>query len=1091
MSFLLSRRRVLVSALGTGILAAIPSTVGGCADDSPARARKTIRKTLHLGASALKAAPLSRATRVEVRIGARRFPAAAHTAATRREHATRVAKAGQPSTAALTHFAVGVIFSAEAPQSYSAFAIMPDGREILVCAGIHVASRADRDRAAALGEGGAASTDDPAEIMDDDDASIWAVFNNPHVMSHDLATAARVIEAIQGCPDYKTLRAAISAFPEAREPEAAGYAGWVYGRYRTYKNQAGQTVYVTSVDWNGNTILDANGKPQRVIDWELSPYAYPSLGMPQSVKELAGVVTDQLTEAFNNLPSEYEGVKYFRADPVTARSDVDLVGRAARRNGLGDVVESFTFSAQERTQEHRTLQVEPVAGASSSFRVKLDNLLALGSMYGVSHFDDKGDHIQTNVLGYVGSTYYPSLTLARGWHSSGEAEFERPARSFSSNVWTCSPAMHHGDYGPGGHQVNFTGRALVTWAMSILADIMIPGIFLSMGLIEARGAGEKIVEETILEAIKSGTLDAVIDAAFAGITAIYGAVAGQNVASLLGDMSLDFVKIIVRLAEKLFLQGTFAAIVAGQLAQAGVETTLATATPIVGWAFYAAEIALTGSQLVVSSAHLIGSTIFTSGVLRYTHPLTVKAYPKDSSYFISSARYYKLAVSPSPDPNGKSAAFTPIVKTGAIVIQRDAKGREFFEMELETVPIATPLYVQVTLFDAPSEGRANVVGKFAVGQVPNGGKPGVAQEFEAEVTIKPLPVDEGMGLAHDVVLKPSAGAWMWSAKDSPAPASDLDPFQCVQGSLCGLTTLTVRQTEDKPGHIAWGYRTSCSLGTSPIMADVAMAKSVADFPENVPVSESVCVRGGTRMFLYGLSGTRVVLSQTEVERARIYLLKEADPEVDLRSWNDTATPYATSRGGLVVSARVAPDGRRLFLGFEDGVEVIDLMQDELSTSMRASTIISRPGFMPGCISACTAVAGFHHGDQLAVLDVGNYRVSAFDYDGAFVHHFDTPDGFLQLDRSGGNHVLLDLDVDAAGNVWVLSQRVQVSARPVPSLSIYGTNGKRLVELSSVAAERFALDRFNQVFSLNRQAIMGASGYASPTVSRWYPTHKDS
>ena len=135
-------------------------------------------------------------------------------------------------------------------------------------------------------------------------------------------------------------------------------------------------------------------------------------------------------------------------------------------------------------------------------------------------------------------------------------------------------------------------------------------------------------------------------------------------------------------------------------------------------------------------------------------------------------------------------------------------------------------------------------------------------------------------------------------------------------------------------------------------------------------------------------------------------------------------------------------------------------------------------------------AGFHHGDQFAVLDVGNYRVSAFDYDGAFVRHFDTPDGFLQLGRSGGNHVLLDLDVDAAGNVWVLSQIMQLNARPVPSLSIYGTSGKRLVELSSVAAERFALDRFNQVFALNRQAIQGASGYASPTVSRWYPTHKD-
>ncbi len=198
-----------------------------------------------------------------------------------------------------------------------------------------------------------------------------------------------------------------------------------------------------------------------------------------------------------------------------------------------------------------------------------------------------------------------------------------------------------------------------------------------------------------------------------------------------------------------------------------------------------------------------------------------------------------------------------------------------------------------------------------------------------------------------------------------------------------------------------------------------------------------------------------------------------------------ATLYAQARGGAIAGARLTPDGKRLLIAYADKVEVMAL--DVADAASRGGLLFGDPGSAKDCISACTAVAGFHHEDQIAVLDAGNYRVSVFDHAGAYVPYFGTSDGYLTPNQGGGNHVLLDIDIDVAGNAWVLSSQPHRDGKPTPYLSIYAKSGERLVSFSTLDAGRFALDRFNQVFSLNRQAV-AAAGYASPTVSRWVPTH---
>ena len=1076
----LTRRQAFQSLLGAGVLSVLAAGCGS-SDDKPLLPPRQVEKTVHLALSPERKQLLGAASHVELQVGAARYRGALHTESSLQslraapsDGQLKLTKAPTP-----THYFNDVRFSTQAAQSYSAYAVSADGTRVLLGAGIHLASRDDQQRAL---RGGASSDPDPTQIMTDEDAAVWAVFNNPHVMAHDLDTAARVVRLIASMPSYSALVEAIGKFPEAVDPSDGRHAGWVYGRYRSYKNKAGQTVQITEVDWNGNDILDESGAPARVIDWELSPYTYPTAGVPVSVKELASRVTDELLAAFNNLPDQFEGVKYFRAAPVAVRGDTSSALRA------GEEEESFVFSAEGRTVEHRQLSVEPLG---AKYRVKLDNYLALGSLFGVSHFDESGAHLETHTLGYVPSTYYPSLTFAKGAHASSESDFARPAGTFTSNVWTCSPAMHHGDFGPNGHQVNFTGRALIAWATSLFADIVLPGVFLSMGLIGAGHASEQIVKKTIIHAINEGVLESFVDYGMAMFAGLYGEAAGGDPESIRKDLGADFVKVMIRLGEKIFLSTFFAGVVAGQLAQAGVETTLATTTPIIGWAIFAADLALTGTQLGFSTAHLVGSTIFTHGVVNYIHPLKVTMRPKDSPYFFSAARYYKLTVSAASSSSGHVQEFTPIQKVGEMLAQKDAQGLEYIDLSLDSVPIQVKLKVQITLFDRDVRGgeAANIIGHVEF-DADNVTKPGEEQHLHAHIEMKPLPVDAQMGMKHDVLLTPtSASAGSWSASGAAAPVSDADPFQCAANTLCALSSVSVRQTEDKAGRIAFSYQTRFNAGTSPVMADVAMAPSTSNTPTSVKISASDYVQGGgLRSMLYSLSGTRVILSQTAGARANIYVLPESAPEVDLAAWRPSdADVYAVSRAAEFNGTRITPDGRRLLLASRDGVEVLDLGITGVAASARASLALVRPGFVSGCIAAPKAAAGFHHEAQFAVLDQGNYRVSVYDYDGAFVPYFDTSEGYLTPSKQGGNRVLLDVDVDVAGNVWVLSNLPEQGAKPVYFLDVYGKSGRTLVSFSHIEAERFALDRFNQLYSLNRQALP-AGDHAAPSLSRWYPTH---
>jgi hypothetical protein len=1074
-------RRQMFTALGLGLLgASLPVSLGCASHDAaskPAGPRR-IEKTIHLACKGREPL-LAHVTHIELRVGTKRFRSQLHSAETRKK-----AMAGTPTeqhalVGAATHFFTEVEISSEAPQNLAAFAVFADGHERLYAASIHVPVAADRLRS--TDDSDDPTDPDPHDFMTDEGCALWAVFNTPSLMTHDSDMARAILDEITRAPTFAALTSAISRFPNVIDPTGPTPspdckpidAGWVHGCYRYFRIGKAPPVAATRVRLDGSEVLDAAGNPQVVVDWRLSEDTYGAV-QPVSVRALADSVSRDVQAAFQNNPGTYQGIKYFTYPGVSIQPSTP-----AGSAGVGADAAGYHFSAEGMTKHHRKLSVTPQGGG---FKATLVNALALGTLLGVSHFDPNGAEVETHILGYASATYYPSLTRLLG-PSTVEGTFDRPAGALTSNLWTISSAISHGDYGPNGEKVHYTSRALFAWILGTFTDFVVPGLFLALGLPTAEHTRDELVTE-VLTGTAESAIESAIDVVTSLVSGIYDWSKAGSVSQLLEDFGADFMKICVRFVEKALLQSpAYATALTQILGEAMLERSLELATPLVGWAVYAADVATSGVQLGVSTEHFFSNQIFTSGVVSYTHPLDVALAPQDSTYFPSGIAYYKATISSAKG----EANFTPIQTVGQFRPSADKTGIESFAFELPDIPILVPFTLQVILYDRDPNGttRAIARGTLLVERTDNVTSPGQKQSVSFSIATPPLPIGEATQLVHDVVLAPSGSGFAWSAAGAPPPAGDANPYSCQSGALCGVAALHVRQNSTQAGRVAFDFSTSTGNGPGSVIAGVAMPASRPARPTAVSVNANAPRAVGMQRLVMSLAGPSVVLSQTTTERVRVYLVPDDGSDFDAGQWQESAANlYITARSNRVEAARLSPDGSYLLLALGDAVEVIPITRRASTPSDdRPRYSIVRPGVTAGCLSLPVAAAGFHHEAQLAVLDAGLARVSVFDYPGQFIPYFQNGTGYLDLNTSDRqNRVPLDIEVDAIGEVWVLA-RAQDFSRYY--LEVYDRTGGQLTAFTELQADRFALDRFNQVFTLNRQVLAGPNG-PTPTVSRWYP-----
>jgi hypothetical protein len=992
------------------------------------------RRTVHVNLA--HAPQLASSDRLRLVVAGKAYPLTQHTEATRKQLLQ--------SHHVATHFVRDVQFSAIGAQSYVVG--VPSNRGVMtpLASGIHIPTRA---HASANGE------EDPYELADATTVAIYCVFHNPLVVSLDADTAARVVDHIQQTSAFTALVEEIENVGRAVTPEQAaeGRAGWLTAVY--------------SLDKNGQRIqrLDVYGKPMFAEDktplWAFSWEPYP---------DVANATQLAVTETLERLHSDatLEGVKY-----ITSQGTGQAVQPTRYAGAPGDEEEfEFLFPDQDRQRYRRAFSVEKKTGSSFALTVKNPN--SLGTIAGAAFFDEDGNQITSKILGYVQGTFYPSLSAIFG-PSTGEFTVSMPTKTATVHLYSAAIAANRADFGetlnpkstPASDADKWEGvdALLADFILSGILDFMVPGIMLQLGL---GGETAKVLNEHLFkEILKEVGIEALVDVAKAVVVDIFNAAEGQFIPSMLLDLLKDIPKVLVAGIAKFIAKGmaaTIAAILAEVTAEAAAASAAEAAVPIAGWVLKAVELGQTAAQLIIQTSHIIDGGLVIRSVVQPAHAVKLVVGPRteQSQYFPPSAvRFEANLTLPSRLPIAFDGPFDPTKQAVTLLCPHP-------------VPLYGALSVSVKLFNATGE----VVGEGTT-TVPNATELGKEQEVELEVEGRAVAIRPTTRLRHLRKLVPTATTRSY-VETSVGPVADESALSCSDAAkVCELLGLTIGQVV---GQIGYAFRTqmACKQG-------LAAQMHLAPVAGAVNVKRLACGVSGTLAVVFAKGeGQATVLANGEA--GQTLAVYPFDPRGPLPTEFDPKLALGVLRGTTLRRAKHHPAGYVLALT-EVGVEVVDLNKSTRLGAPASPMFFARRGARLGQFSGPISLAPLPDALGYVLLEQGTMRLQALDFSGGTLATWATSSQ-LPLALSAGK-TLLDVEVDSARNVWVLSTIPNGSKPAFYRLEVFNKLGAPVVMFTGVNAHAMAVDAFGTVFTENAENVIGPDGYAEPTISLWAPENR--
>jgi hypothetical protein len=1057
----LSRRQTLQALFAAGAAqAATGFSFTGCGGDDASPSSTgllNVEKTVHLtlGSEARGMGPLSAdiASRLELRVGRTRHPLKAHSEVTRA--ALRIARGPQfAGDASPTHYVESVRFSAKRVQSVRVVLRTKDGLLVPIASAVHVPSGGDRARAERQGlrsDGGAADPvgreENPAFIIDLDDAAIFAVFHHPSVVSLAPEVADRVVEHISLCASYASLTSTISELFYATTPEQAeeGIVGWINARYAVDGKGNKQPLF----NRDGTEQKDEAGKTRYAQTWILD----------DRVLLLTSQVVKEVNERFNN-DETFEGIKYLTLPGASTASPLLKTRSPGIRSGLREEEEAFAFPDGGHEKSRRTLDIE--SSGANKYTVKITNNCALGSSVLAIERDADGKAVSSRFVGYVQSTFFPSLSFALFGPSTREFEYERKKGTTIDFHTTClgitggqSPIGDIPDNGD-------LAAVFVTLILDVVFDIFLPTILLVAG-----GEGEaskEIIKEAVEELLKDAGIELLVDVIRTVVIDIVNISAGTPLTwGLIEENIVDILKGLAGAIPTLMLKSGFA-MVAAVVLGVEVEKYAEDAIPIFGTIMQAVGAAQTVVQLAIAAEHIVTNQFFTKSTLSPTHEIEVVLVPnaEQSASFPPAAIHCSVTLTPSgKPPTAKSVAFDALSKAVTVAFP--------------SMPIGGNVTVDVALSTGPDV-RALVVGK-GTKTVNNQTEVGATQEIEIEVTGIAIPVTASTKFAHKNRLVPSATGRTW--QDEPrGPTADDSALSCdpKDGKVCVARALTLSQTS---GLLAYSFDTPCGDG--------ALSTIVHDVSTTAPVVAiaNACGNRGSITVIHGIREAHALV--VPVSSGELGVFPYAPGKTNIATFNAASadsSKFGNLLGRSLRHARIHPTSSHLLALTEIGVEILHL-EREAGARAASSQLFTRRGERRGCSSGAVAVAPFYGLRQYALLEQGARRLQVFDFAGRPINHFG---GKPWLDlRQDDGRTFLDVDIDGGGRPWVLSVSPNGSKEASFNLDIYGADGVLVLGIVGVNAYRIALDIFGDFYTLNTENALGPSGYAEPSLSTWTPS----
>jgi hypothetical protein len=948
-----------------------------------------------------------------------------------------------------THFVENVQLSAVGAQIVEAIFFASSGPPVPVALSVHVPRTTSNQ----------SFVPDIDHVVDEDAAALWCIFQDPAVLACDPDVAAKVLSIAASTQEFRLLANRIALLQWAISPEEAeqGYVGWVRGIYR--KDVAGNRVPLQNPD--GSAVIDALGQAVFEYSWEPHP-------------DVASFTLNAVGETLRRIHDDADLASAGKFDTQPGVTLTVPIARPAGRAGtrLREEEQSFVFAHQGQKREGRMFKLQEQEGATSRFEAVLTNALPLGLGWGVTHFNENGGVVSSQCFGYVPATFYAGISIAWSGRSKAETIIELPAGATRSTLWTTALSFRTGDGvpPPGQEQLGSAYELGVACGGigSFILDFMIPSFML------IAGTGGEDVEEVakapIIDVLKEVGVDALKEVALAllnsGVRALTGAevwgyLKREGVSifySALRNLVVGAASAVVkRVAERLL------AALAESMLLITAESALEASIPVVGWALKVVNVIETGVQLGLAVGATATEGAVTKSDLERVHTVTVTAKPFESAYFPPSAVRYTAALSV-----GSVAVFQ---KEGRFA-KEGTSGTETAKLEaFEGVPAVGKCNLTVQLFDLADRVIGTSLVVFDADK-----RPGKEQEIEIEIEGKAIPVESMQKLVHDRRLERQGSMWQWKSTAN-APAAGPVALACVPSSgglgVCSVAGLTVSQ---KRGLLGLAFSTP--VGNPPIISQVAVDVSIVK-----PAPPFNGSAGGDRLtsvyVVHGLGDVHVVLVSDNAGSLTVYPF---DPDTDLGAFvrgGPRPRVLGTLRGNSLVHARIHPLTSTLVALTEVGLETMPLDRPDA----QEAHLFGRRGAQAGQLSGPVAVAPYRDLAQTLVLEQGARRAQVLDLYGNPVRAFGGP--WLGLSKDPRVQYL-DCDVSDKGYAWILSATAESSGATVFDLDIYSPDGLLVKALGGIAAARFALDRYNDFFSLAFENAPGPREYPVPIVSAWYP-----
>jgi hypothetical protein len=412
-----------------------------------------------------------------------------------------------------------------------------------------------------------------------------------------------------------------------------------------------------------------------------------------------------------------------------------------------------------------------------------------------------------------------------------------------------------------------------------------------------------------------------------------------------------------------------------------------------------------------------------------------------------------------------------------------------------TAPIVYPFE------NVPYGGRINIsvgfytnsdtlVGKGSTGAVAN-----TADSLSFSITELLIPLTSTTVYSHKQKTALDAnGKHVWQATPIPPLPNPAGSCANIAGQLCQLTKITVNEKFACLGY-TWQSSNkgiySCGSGVSGQLhqfanisftenPETAYAASLCGLTTPIRIAYDLLGTSGNNFYLDSSSGNPIVRQVTlSLNSPAVF-----DPPSSNRAWGTFNLPsdaFLLHPAGYFISINKAANK----------IEVLK-MPSLYTTDANAEIAqsYSGPGFRPGLVQGPVCAAVTPKG-ELFILEADNGRIQAFDIGINPAPIFSNNTSYFMPLKDGNTPNYLDIAVEHAGYIYVLSYNQASPSAFQFNMDIYKPDGSWLARTTGVTSAGLAVDLWRNVFSLNYEVLTLPNGTlpnrTEPSVSQWIPS----